>query len=302
MDKVFAVVVTYNGMKWLDRCLGNLGFSEVPVSPIVVDNASTDGTPDYIAEHFPNVHLIRSKENLGFAKANNIGIRYALDNGAEYIFLLNQDAWVERGAIEQLIRTFDFNKKIGVVSPMHMNGAGDALDWKFATNMSGDFISDCYLNKLKDYYDVPYVNAAAWMISKECLDTTGGFDTNLFVHYGEDIDFTHRLAYWKYSLVINTKSRICHDREFRKGHDDEYKQRVFKRDEKVHNSKLELGNINYDIDIDKIIHSEKRAYLVKLLKFNFSEAQRKANMIQLLEKIKYSRFCNKSGSRPWLDD
>ena len=94
--KIFAIVVTYNGMRWYDRCFGSLRNSDMPVETIVIDNASTDETVSYIKEHFHEVCLIESKENLGFAKANNIGIKRALDNGADYVFLLNQDAWVEK--------------------------------------------------------------------------------------------------------------------------------------------------------------------------------------------------------------
>ena len=94
--KIFAIVITYNGQKWYDRCFGSLSASETPVEIVVVDNASSDDTVGFIKERFPGVHLIESKENLGFAKANNIGIRYALDNDADFVFLLNQDAWIEK--------------------------------------------------------------------------------------------------------------------------------------------------------------------------------------------------------------
>lgn len=302
MSSVFAIVVTYNGMQWLDRCLGSLASSEVPVNTVVIDNASSDGTPDHIAEHFPDVHLIRSEINYGFAKANNIGIRYALDNGAEYVFLLNQDAWIEKSTIGLLRDTFSFDERCGIVSPMHINGEGNALDWKFSTNMPGDFISDCYLNKLHKYYSVPYINAAAWMINKKCLNIVGGFDTNLFVHYGEDIDYCHRLAYWNLILVINTQSKIYHDREYRRHNDKEYKQRVFKRDDKIHNTKLEYGNIVYDIDIDTVINRLKKIRLIKLFKFHFSDAKNKDILIKELKKVKYSRAKNKSGHGPWLDN
>ena len=69
--KIFSIIVTYNGMRWYDRCLGSLRNSELPVETIVIDNASSDDSVNYIKANFPEVHLIESNENLGFAKANN---------------------------------------------------------------------------------------------------------------------------------------------------------------------------------------------------------------------------------------
>jgi GT2 family glycosyltransferase len=102
--KIFVIIVTYKGHLWYERCFKSLRDSELPVQIIVIDNASNDGTVEYIRAHFPDIHLIESKENLGFGRANNLGMRYALDNGADYVFLLNQDAWIEPNTIGELVR------------------------------------------------------------------------------------------------------------------------------------------------------------------------------------------------------
>lgn len=81
---IYTIIVTYNGMRWVDACFGSLRGSTVPLHTVVVDNGSTDGTPQRIAERFPEVHLIRSDENLGFGRGNNAGIRYALGQGATH--------------------------------------------------------------------------------------------------------------------------------------------------------------------------------------------------------------------------
>ena len=103
MNRVLVIVVTYNGMKWLDRCLGSVEGAHI----FVVDNDSTDGSADYIHGHFPQVKLIRSAENLGFSKANNLGFEYALKKGYDYVYLLNQDAWLATGALETLVAAAD---------------------------------------------------------------------------------------------------------------------------------------------------------------------------------------------------
>lgn len=101
--KVFVIIVAFNGKRWYDRCFGSLRLSTIPVQTIVVDNASNDGSVEYIKERFSEIHLIASQENLGFGRANNMAMRYALDHGCDYVFLLNQDAWVETDTFERLI-------------------------------------------------------------------------------------------------------------------------------------------------------------------------------------------------------
>ena len=81
MDRVLVIVVTYNAMRWIDRCLGSLLASKPKPDVFVVDNASTDGTPDYLSSNFNDVIVNKPGRNLGFGQANNIGLKYALENG-----------------------------------------------------------------------------------------------------------------------------------------------------------------------------------------------------------------------------
>ena len=295
---IYAVVVTYNGMQWYDRCIGSLLNSDEPVRVIVIDNASSDGSANHIESHFPEVHLIRSSENLGFAKANNIGIRYAYDKGADYVFLLNQDAWVEGNTLCKLVQTFRDNENVGVVSPMHFNGEGTDLDWKFATCMSGDFVSDAYMNRLKPSYPIRSVNAAAWLISRHCIETIGGFDTNLFVHYGEDGNYCQRIQYHGLKLLVNTHCRIYHDREFRRGHEDSYQKSVF--DQTDTNRKLEWGNINVNLDVEKQIQNVRRSIMKCRLKFKFDKVRQLQEEESFLERVLRSREVNSHKGLSWL--
>ena len=98
---IFAVIVTYNAMhrNWADRCLQSLEESSVPVTSIFVDNCSVDGTRDYIPSRYPQVVWLPQDHNLGFGQANNVGIRYALNHGADYVLLLNQDAALSTDAL-----------------------------------------------------------------------------------------------------------------------------------------------------------------------------------------------------------
>ncbi|MBR2608503.1 MAG: glycosyltransferase, partial [Bacteroidales bacterium] len=118
--RILVVVVTYNGMNWLDRCLGSIRTSNMPADVIVIDNGSKDGTCQYVPSAFPEVNFICTGENLGFGKANNIGFRYALEQEYDYVYLLNQDAWVFPDTFGVLAGAMDADDSLGILSPMQM--------------------------------------------------------------------------------------------------------------------------------------------------------------------------------------
>lgn len=299
--KIFAIVVTYNGKKWYDRCLGSLRDSETPVETIVIDNASSDGTVEYIKARFPDVHLIESEENLGFAKANNIGIRYAIDNNADYVFLLNQDAWIENDTLTALLRTFEENENVGIAAPLQLNGSYSGFDQFFAlyTLPHTDFSSDLYLGKKKLYYEVQDVNAAAWLLSAKCIKKVGGFDTSLFLHYGEDNNYCQRVAFHGFRIMLSTMCTFCHDREFRMDKENDYREKMIKRN-LFHEEKIRLGNINVNIDIDSMIKSLRFSILKSCIKFSTKRISYYKNMIEALRLIQSSREINTRGGMNWL--
>ena len=185
--EVFVIIVTYKGKQWYDRCFGSLRQSTIPVQVIVVDNASDDGTIEYIKEHYPEIILIESKENLGFGRANNMAMRYALDHNCDYVFLLNQDTWIEPNAIEELVRIHEEHPDFGVLSPMHLRSNRKSLYIQIEngrTNHGNKLLADCYFNQLEDVYPFSYVNAAAWLLPRNTLDIVGGFDPIFFSLWG----------------------------------------------------------------------------------------------------------------------
>lgn len=221
MEKVhvYAIVVTYNGLKWLDKCFGNLNSSSIPVKVIAIDNASTDGTLEYIRKHYPEVDLIENEKNLGFGQANNIGIRKAYNLGADYVFLLNQDAWVEKDTIEQLVKAAENNPGFGVLSPIHLNGNGNGLDFLFSTfvipQRCPDLYSDIFSGRYsKVIYEAEFVNAAAWLISKKCIEKIGGFSL-IFFHYGEDDNYCHRVRYHGLKVGVLPSAKIFHAKDYK---------------------------------------------------------------------------------------
>ena len=197
MKKSFAIIVTYNAMRrsWIEKCLKSLEASTVAVTPIVVDNASSDETREFVPQHFPQAIWIPQKKNLGFGQANNIGIRYAMDNGADYILLLNQDATLHTEALERLIEASDGKS---LLSPLQLTGDGSRLDplFKYVLLNADHLLYDDLLinHRCNSTYTSGKYAAACWLLPAATICRIGGFNP-LFYHYSEDYNYLDRLTY-----------------------------------------------------------------------------------------------------------
>ena len=219
-NKLLVIIVTYNGMKWLERCLSSLTASSVASDVFIVDNGSTDGSQDYIRSYFKEAIFIQSEENLGFGKANNIGLQYAYEKGYEYVYLLNQDAWVEENTFETLIAMHKQHPEYGILSPIQTQADMTRMDKNFLNNVAyrtigSSLIEDLYFGQTKDIYDVEDVMAAHWLISRDCLVKTGCFSPT-FRHYGEDNNYLDRAIYHGFRIGIVPATKAVHDRADRK--------------------------------------------------------------------------------------
>lgn len=223
--KVYTIIVTYNGSKWIRKCLNSLVNSTYYTSIIVIDNASQDTTPDLLQEYGERIEYIPLSENVGFGQANNLGLQQGLEKGADYLFLLNQDAWVEPETLGKLIELHQDNQEFGILSPMHLNAERLALDYNFSRYISAEhcpgLISDLYLDRLSSVYEIDFVNAAAWLMTRACLEKVGLFDP-VFFHYGEDRNYCQRALYHGKKIGICPGVTIIHDRGDRKGTRTEY--------------------------------------------------------------------------------
>ena len=213
--KILAVIVTYRAMPWIDRCLGSLQASGHPADMMVIDNGSDDGTPAYIREHFPQVRLQELGENLGFGKANNIGLRYALEQDYDAVYLMNQDAWVEKDTLETLELVARHNPGYGIFSPFQMSGPlrydDNFLD---RTLSSTPFARDLAEQDVKMLYPVRFVMAAHWLVTRRCLETVGLF-APVFPLYGEDDNYCQRARFHGLGIGIVPLAKAVHDRSER---------------------------------------------------------------------------------------
>lgn len=206
MRKVYCLIVTYNGEKWIRKCLSTIEEPNLDLTILVVDNNSTDKTVQIIKDEFPFVRLIEKKENLGFGGANNLGYEIAKKDNAEFIYLLNQDTYSYQNNIERLISISKKIENVGVVSPIHLNKDGSLLDPDFEKYINAkscpNYISNVTLGNVEEYYPLSFINAAAWLIKVSTVEYLGGLFSNAFFHYGEDVNFIGRLTKFGFINVI----------------------------------------------------------------------------------------------------
>ena len=138
MNKIFSIIVTYNGARWIERCLHQLFESDLTTEVIVVDNASSDNTLELVSA-FRNIHLIKNKENTGFGQANNLGITLAMKEGADFIFLLNQDAYVFSDTVLKLTEALKHNPGFGLLSPLQLEVTGKNIEPIFKNFLRRNF-------------------------------------------------------------------------------------------------------------------------------------------------------------------
>ena len=245
-NNILVVVVTYNGAKWFDRCFGSLYTSDVPVDIFIVDNGSTDGTLDLLhnlqkdggarfctgrwAESETRlVKLVESKDNLGFGRANNQGLRYAATHSYEYVYLMNEDAWLEEDTLSKLIEASKENVSFGILSPIQMTADMKRMDPRFHKKFPYPDLADkieakaenskligegLFENESKSVIPVEFVMAAHWLITRQCLITVGGFSP-AFHHYGEDDNYINRAVYNGFAVGVVLDAKAVHDRENR---------------------------------------------------------------------------------------
>ena len=210
--QVSVIVVTWNGRRFLDACLAALQAQEgVAFETIVVDNASTDGSAQYVAERFPWVRVVRLTENRGFAGGNNAGVREAR---GRYVALLNNDTAADPGWLRALLRGLDEASGFALVSsrivymhdPNVVDSAGDGLlRWggAFKHHHGGD------VAEVGESREVFGVCGAACLMPKPVFDELGGFDEDFFASH-EDVDLSYRARLRGYRCRYVADSIVRH--------------------------------------------------------------------------------------------
>jgi len=205
---VSAVIVVWNAKKYVIECLESLRqyCGEVCQEVIIVDNASTDGTPEMIAERFPEFSLIRNSENLGFAKANNIGIA---ECSGEYVCLVNSDVKFTSDCLSPMLKLLAENPGVGMVGPKMLgpNGKVGRSTLRFPTvwnqfcravgldvafkksRLFGGYLMSDFDHQTTTPVEV--LNGWFVLVRRSSLDRVGLLDPQFFM-YGEDVDWCYR--------------------------------------------------------------------------------------------------------------
>jgi N-acetylglucosaminyl-diphospho-decaprenol L-rhamnosyltransferase len=220
------VVVSYNTSQLLDECLSSI-YAEprrITFEVIVVDNASSDGSPEMVESKWPQVVLMRNQANQGFAKANNQALEICRGRQA---FLLNSDTQVRGDALETLSAYLDSNSKVGIVGPQLLNTDGSLqpsgnriptlwshIWWSlpFYRIFGSSFWRNRYLERGRDYNqvaEVDEVSGAALLVRREVMEAIGLLDEEYFFYF-EDVDFCIRAKKAGWRVMYVPQAKILH--------------------------------------------------------------------------------------------
>jgi GT2 family glycosyltransferase len=215
---VVAVVLTWNGREDTLACLASLEAApDRPDAIVLVDNGSSDGTADAVRERFPDVELVRSEENLGFAGGNNLGLERARQLGADHVLVLNNDAEVEPGAVRALVEEAGRRLDAGSLGSKILFAEPSDLIWfagaRFDPRAGYNGRQLGYRERDDGRYDAVHETdracGAAMLVPRAVLDAVGGFDEELFL-YSEDVEWSLRARRAGYRHYVVPASVVRH--------------------------------------------------------------------------------------------
>lgn len=225
--QVSIIIVNYNVKYFLEHCLYSVQKAAQSLSAeiIVVDNASSDGSMEYLLEKFPLVTFIDNPANVGFAKANNQALNQAK---GEYVLFLNPDTLIPEDCLERCILLFQSDPRIGACGVKMIDGTGRFLPESkrafpsFKTSfykLSGLIHLFPHSKRFAKYHlghlsenknnEIDVLSGAFFMVGKEVLNKTSGFDERFFM-FGEDIDLSYRIQQEGYKNFYFAETCIIH--------------------------------------------------------------------------------------------
>ncbi len=212
---VFILVLNYNGRATILSCLRSLfhlDYSNFKV--IFIDNASTDGSFEIVKQQYSYVHCIRNSENVGFARGINVGIRFALDHGADFVWLMNPDAEPQRGALSRLVALFLKHPRVGVVSPLVLTPSRKVWFGGGMIHRSRMRAVHVPMRSRTIPFETGFVSGCAMMIRSTVFRSIGLLDERFFLYY-EDADFSLRAKRAGFRVVVHPKIHTIHSEESR---------------------------------------------------------------------------------------
>jgi GT2 family glycosyltransferase len=209
--------VNWNGRADTLECLESLSGLDYPNCRIVVsDNASSDQSVEAVRREYPSATILANTENLGFAGGNNVGIRYALQQGADYVWLLNNDTIVERNALSTLVQVAESDPAIGILwGKIYYYSDRDVLSFAGAT-IAWDKGRSPHIGRGESdrgqydtVHDVDRVSGCSMLVRKDVCERVGLLDDDFFL-YAEDVDWCVRARTAGYRCVYVPASMVFH--------------------------------------------------------------------------------------------
>lgn len=213
---VSLVIVNWNGGGILRRCLESIlsRTSYEGFSVIVVDNGSTDGSVEMVIREFPTVQLIRNRKNLGFAGGNNCGFRLAMQQGVDYVLLLNNDVEIiQHDWLTRMIGFAEANCQIGILGPrlIYPNGAPQASAVSADSGTGGMLgIAVVRPNRIASAVRVLSIRGSALLIRAKLFSTIGLLDEGYNPAFFEDDDYCFRARRAGYEVVYYPEVTVIH--------------------------------------------------------------------------------------------
>jgi GT2 family glycosyltransferase len=209
MKSVAVVVLNWNGWQDTVACIHSLTQLNYPDFRIwVVDNASSDDSVQRIRDAFPDLDVLQSGANLGFGGGCNVGIRKALEQGADYIWLINSDTRVAPDALSQLVELADISPRIGAVGSVIYE-----MDEPEKIQLWGGGVVNLWLGRSHHRQQpgaLDFVSGASMLLRATAVSDVGMFDEQTFFMYWEDTDLGFRLRQAGWQLSVSEQSRVWH--------------------------------------------------------------------------------------------
>lgn len=214
---VYILILNWNGKKDTLECLSSLKKIHYPNYRIcLVDNASTDDSVGVFRATFSNIEIIENYENLRFAEGNNIGIRHALEHGADYVLLLNNDTKVDEEFLQQMVEVAEGDSNLGMVGPKIYHddqpnliwSAGGEIDfWKGKIAHRG--LRQRNSENFDEIVEVDYLTGCALLVKKEAIEKVGLLDSSYYM-YTEDADWCERTKRAGFKLFFAPGASVWH--------------------------------------------------------------------------------------------
>lgn len=219
VPKIWIVLLNWNGLDDTLACLESLGrceFDGLETTLLVIDNASDIDPQPAIAARFPDVHVERSTRNLGFAAGCNRGMQMALEAGADYVLLLNNDTLVEPRFLRELVRFAEANPTAGVVAPVICYTDRPDTVWFAGANivLAVGYFEHRYRNRPRASvpprpFATAYASGCCMLLRRDVLERIGMFDQRFFAYF-EDADLCLRARQHGFQVVCVPRSVIWH--------------------------------------------------------------------------------------------